>query len=88
MHRHLFGGTKENHDHLSQDSRYPRRDLNPKPPKYEAGMLITRPQRYVRLNFQKNEVRLHTRILHNTLLMPRYLQQAEVHRPFTHAKTL
>jgi hypothetical protein len=33
--------------HLSQDSRYPGRDLKPGPPEYETGMLTTRPRRLV-----------------------------------------
>jgi hypothetical protein len=34
---------------LCQDNRFPIRDVNPKPPEYEAGLLTTRPRRkYVR----------------------------------------
>lgn len=32
---------------LNQNSRFPDGDLNPGPIKYEAGMLITRPERAV-----------------------------------------
>jgi hypothetical protein len=32
---------------LSQDSRSPRRDLNPEPSEYEAEVLTTRPRRLV-----------------------------------------
>jgi hypothetical protein len=38
---------------LSQDSRSPGRDSNPRPPEYVAGLLTTRPRRSVR-----NEIRL------------------------------
>jgi hypothetical protein len=34
--------------HLSHDSLYPGRDLNPEPPEYVAGVLTTRPGRSVR----------------------------------------
>jgi hypothetical protein len=37
------GGTEENHENLSQNSQSPGRDLNPGPPKYEAGVLTRRP---------------------------------------------
>jgi hypothetical protein len=30
---------------FSQDSWYPGRDLNPRAPEYEAGVLITQPRR-------------------------------------------
>jgi hypothetical protein len=38
-------GLRETTKNLSQDSRSPGRDLNPKPPEYESGMLTTRPLR-------------------------------------------
>jgi hypothetical protein len=37
--RHLPGGTDENHENLSQDSRSPALDLNPGPPEYETGVV-------------------------------------------------
>jgi hypothetical protein len=45
--RNLLEGTKENHENLSEDSRFPGRDLNPIPPEYEVGVLTTRPRRSV-----------------------------------------
>jgi hypothetical protein len=45
---------------FSQDSRSPRRDLNPGPPEYEAGMLTTRPQRSVQGTNEEGEVALGT----------------------------
>jgi hypothetical protein len=42
--RHSPGGTDENHE-KSEDSLCPRRDLYPRPPEYEAGMLTTQPCR-------------------------------------------
>jgi hypothetical protein len=41
---HSPGGTEKNHENVSQDSRFSGRDVNPRPPKYEALMLITKPQ--------------------------------------------
>jgi hypothetical protein len=35
--RHSPGGTEENHENLSRDSRSPGRHLNPGPHEYEAG---------------------------------------------------
>jgi hypothetical protein len=43
--RHSSGESEENHGNFSQDSRYTRRDLNPGPPEYEAGVLSTCPRR-------------------------------------------
>jgi hypothetical protein len=37
-------GLRKTTKKLSQDSRYPDRDLNPGPPKYDAEMLTTRPR--------------------------------------------
>jgi hypothetical protein len=45
--QHSPGGTEENHEHLSRDSRFPDKDLNPEPLEYEAGVLTTRPRRSV-----------------------------------------
>jgi hypothetical protein len=45
--RYFPAGTEENHENLSQDSRSPGRNLNLGPPKYEAGLLTTRPWRSV-----------------------------------------
>jgi hypothetical protein len=42
--------SEENHDNLSQDSPYPRRDLNSEPPKYKR-MLTTLPRRSVQTNY-------------------------------------
>jgi hypothetical protein len=39
--RHLPGGTGENHENLSNNSRSPVRDFNPGPPEYETGVLST-----------------------------------------------
>jgi hypothetical protein len=41
----LPGGTEENHENLSQDSRSPGRDLNQEHPEYKAGVLPTQPRR-------------------------------------------
>jgi hypothetical protein len=41
--QHLPGGTKQNHGNLNQDNWYPGRDLNPGPPKSEAGVLSLDP---------------------------------------------
>jgi hypothetical protein len=38
---YLPGGSEENHENLSKDRD---RDLNPGTPKYEAGVLTTRPR--------------------------------------------
>jgi hypothetical protein len=35
------GGTEENYENLSQDSRFPVPDLSPEPPEYETGVLTT-----------------------------------------------
>jgi hypothetical protein len=35
------GGLRKTKQNLSQDKRYPARDLNPRLPGYEAGLLIT-----------------------------------------------
>jgi hypothetical protein len=40
--------TEENNETLSQDSRSPGRDLNPRPPEYELRVLITRQRRSTR----------------------------------------
>jgi hypothetical protein len=40
---HFSGGTEENDETISQDSRFPGRDFNPGLPRYTAGLLITRP---------------------------------------------
>jgi hypothetical protein len=37
---HLPGGTEKNNETLSQDSRSPSRDLNPRPPDYEGVLTI------------------------------------------------
>jgi hypothetical protein len=37
--RHYPGGTEENNENLSQDSRSPGRDLNPGPHEYEVVVL-------------------------------------------------
>jgi hypothetical protein len=42
----LPGGTKENHENLSQDSQSLGRDLNPGPPEYEADVLTDWPQTF------------------------------------------
>jgi hypothetical protein len=39
--QHFTGRTEKNTKNLSQDSRFPGRDLNPVPPEYEAAVLIT-----------------------------------------------
>jgi hypothetical protein len=36
------GGTKENHENLGEDSRFPDRYFNTGPPEYETGVLTTR----------------------------------------------
>jgi hypothetical protein len=36
---------------VSQESRFPGRDFNPRPPDYEAGVLLTRPRRLIISNF-------------------------------------
>jgi hypothetical protein len=41
--------TEENHEHLSQDSRFPGRYLNPGPREYEAEVLTIPVQRFVPL---------------------------------------
>jgi hypothetical protein len=43
-------GLKKTMKNLSQDSRSPGQDLNPRPPKYEAGVLTTQPRRSVNLS--------------------------------------
>jgi hypothetical protein len=45
-------GLRKDTETLSQYSRSPGRDLNPRPPEYEAGVLTTRPQRSVALPTQ------------------------------------
>jgi hypothetical protein len=45
--QYLPGGTEENHKNVSQQSWLPGRDLKPGPPKCEAGVLRTLPQRSV-----------------------------------------
>jgi hypothetical protein len=45
--QHSIGGTEENHDNVSQDSLSLGRNLNPRPPEYEAGVLTARPRRAV-----------------------------------------
>jgi hypothetical protein len=45
--RHLPGGTQENHERLSQDSRSPVQDFNSGPPDYKAGVPTFRPRRFV-----------------------------------------
>jgi hypothetical protein len=42
--RHLPGGTEGNREKISHDNRSAGRDLNPRYPKYEAGVLSTRPR--------------------------------------------
>jgi hypothetical protein len=42
--RNLLGGSKENRKTLSQDKRFLGRDLNPRPPEYEAETLPTVPR--------------------------------------------
>jgi hypothetical protein len=42
MPSHLPGGTEENHENRSPDSRYPGRYLNQRPPEYETGGLTIR----------------------------------------------
>jgi hypothetical protein len=51
----LPGGTEENHENLSQDCWPPCRDLNPGPPEYEVGVLITRPRRILLKRIIHNE---------------------------------
>jgi hypothetical protein len=46
--QHSLGGTEENHKSLSQDSRFPGRDLNSVSPEYEAGVLTSQPRCLVR----------------------------------------
>jgi hypothetical protein len=46
------GGTEENHEKLSQVRRFPCRDLNPVPPEYEAGVLMTQPRLSVSRNMK------------------------------------
>jgi hypothetical protein len=41
--RHLYGGTEEHHEILSQDSRSPVLDWNPGSPEYGARVLTDRP---------------------------------------------
>jgi hypothetical protein len=41
--------TAENHENLSQDTRFPGRDLNQRPPQYKAGVLTTLPRLPVRI---------------------------------------
>jgi hypothetical protein len=43
------GRTEESHKHVSQDSQSPVLDLNAAPPKYETGVLTSRPRRLVKL---------------------------------------
>jgi hypothetical protein len=45
----LCGGNKKNPENLSQDSQFPRQDLNPEPPEYEVGVLITQIQHSIPL---------------------------------------
>jgi hypothetical protein len=47
--RFLPGGTDENHEKLSKNSRSLGRDLNSGPSEYEVEMLTTRPRRFVRM---------------------------------------
>jgi hypothetical protein len=42
--RRLPGWAEENHKILIQDNRPSDRDLNPRPPEYKAGLLLTRPR--------------------------------------------
>jgi hypothetical protein len=44
-------GLRKTTKNLSQDSRYPGRDLKPGPPEYEAGALTTRPRRSVNMKY-------------------------------------
>jgi hypothetical protein len=44
--RHLPVETEKMTKVLSQDSRSPGRGLNPGPPEYKVGVLITRPRRW------------------------------------------
>jgi hypothetical protein len=48
-------GAEENYENLSQDSRYPGRYFNPRPPEYEAGVLTTRPRRMVYIYVDKRQ---------------------------------
>jgi hypothetical protein len=41
LYRHAPTGAEENHENFSQDSRSPGRDLNPRFPEYETGVLNT-----------------------------------------------
>jgi hypothetical protein len=41
---------------ISQDSRSPGRDLNPGPPKYEAGVLTTRHRRLTIMTSKVTEI--------------------------------
>jgi hypothetical protein len=50
-------GLRKTTDNLSQDSRFPGRDLNLEPPEYEAGVLTTRPRRSVYLGIELRYVR-------------------------------
>jgi hypothetical protein len=50
---HSPGWTDESHENLGQNSRSPGRDLNPGPPKQEAGVLTTRQRRSVRRRRRK-----------------------------------
>jgi hypothetical protein len=40
--RHSLEGVRKTTEILSQDSRFPGRDLNPEPPEYETGAMTTR----------------------------------------------
>jgi hypothetical protein len=51
---YLPGATEENHKNLSQDSRSPGQDLNPRSPKYKAGVLNTQPQCSVLCYYKHN----------------------------------
>jgi hypothetical protein len=42
--RYLPGGLRKTTKNLTQDSRSPGRDLNPRPPEFEARLLTTRPR--------------------------------------------
>jgi hypothetical protein len=69
---------------FSQDSRSPRRDLNPGPPEYEAGMLTTRPQRSVQGTNEEGEVALGTTCIYKgwplyMLLLLREVESLKTH---------
>jgi hypothetical protein len=57
--RHVPRRTKENHNKPQSDRWFPGRDLNPGPPKYETGVLITRPRHSIFVlllkEFEKHE---------------------------------